>query len=235
MRPPTEPKKPANDKPETAGLVIWHWRDQRLPTQQRVEEQRDRDRSFLAVLRVPERTFARLADDDLPEVTSRRGRPLRHRPRSPSLRARRHARRPPLPGRVGDRPTHRRAIPGRREAALVLRRQPAGRSRRSSIAIARSGATTWRLARQRNLTAGLPTTFVDEESDVNVIDPPVTPPGWTEDGESVLLADNWDVWRVPVAGGAGATRHADHAGRQGARHPLPPRRSASIPRTRDST
>ena len=59
----------------------------------------------------------------------RRGRPLRHRPRSPSLRARRHARRSPLSGRVGDRPTHRRALPGRREAALVLRRQPAGRSR----------------------------------------------------------------------------------------------------------
>ncbi len=54
------------------------------------------------------------------------------------------------------------------------------------------------------MTAGLPTSFVDEEADYNVIDPPVVPPGWTEDGQSVLLADNWDVWRVPVAGDDGA-------------------------------
>jgi hypothetical protein len=50
----------------------------------------------------------------------------------------------------------------------------------------------------RNLTSALPTSLRRRESDVNVVDPPVTPPGWTEDGTAVLLADTWDVWKVPV-------------------------------------
>src|SRR5262249_27327224 len=39
------------------------------------------------------------------------------------------------------------------------------------------------------------------EDDHNVDRPPVAPLGWTSDSKSVLLSDNWDVWKVPVAGG----------------------------------
>ena len=211
-----------NDKPETAGLVIWHWLDQRLPTQQRVEEQRDRDRSFLAVLRVPERAFARLADDDLPEVTL--GEDDRF---AIGLDRRRYELDGTLDGRRFQDVWAIDPRTGERFLVAEKLRWFFGANPQGDRVLFYRDRAFWSYdlaAREaRNLTAGLPTTFVDEESDVNVIDPPVTPPGWSEDGESVLLADNWDVWRVPVAGGDGGDRHAHHSGRQGARHPLPPR------------
>ncbi|MFQ6038789.1 MAG: alpha/beta hydrolase family protein, partial [Candidatus Aminicenantales bacterium] len=56
-----------------------------------------------------------------------------------------------------------------------------------------------------NITQDLPVSFIDTEDDHNIKDPPIRPSsyGWTKDGKDVLLYDNWDVWRVPVHGGAG--------------------------------
>jgi dipeptidyl aminopeptidase/acylaminoacyl peptidase len=55
----------------------------------------------------------------------------------------------------------------------------------------------------RNITADVPTSFIDTEDDHNIVDPPIRPFGWTEDGENVLLYDNWDLWRVAVHGDEG--------------------------------
>jgi dipeptidyl aminopeptidase/acylaminoacyl peptidase len=55
-----------------------------------------------------------------------------------------------------------------------------------------------------NITKDVPTSFINEEDDHNVIKPPIrTRFGWVKDGVSVLLYDNWDVWNVPVHGGKG--------------------------------
>jgi dienelactone hydrolase len=55
----------------------------------------------------------------------------------------------------------------------------------------------------RNISASVPTSFINNESDVNVVDPPIFPRGWTEDGRFVFLNDNWDLWRVAVHGDDG--------------------------------
>jgi dienelactone hydrolase len=59
--------------------------------------------------------------------------------------------------------------------------------------------------RHRNITAEVPTSFINTEDDHNVVDPPISPRGesWTEDGRYVLLNDNWDMWRVGVHGDEG--------------------------------
>lgn len=56
-----------------------------------------------------------------------------------------------------------------------------------------------------NISKDVPTSFINEEDDHNVIKPPISPYsfGWAKDGVSVLLYDNWDVWNVPVHGGKG--------------------------------
>ncbi|MBA3948493.1 MAG: S9 family peptidase, partial [Acidobacteria bacterium] len=46
-----------------------------------------------------------------------------------------------------------------------------------------------------------PASFVNVESDLNVVDPPRFPWGWSADSRSVLLSDGWDVWQVPAAQG----------------------------------
>ena len=59
----------------------------------------------------------------------------------------------------------------------------------------KSGQTT-------NITKSVPTSFIDTESDVNVVKPPTPFFGWSHDGKYVLLSDNWDIWQVPVSGGS---------------------------------
>ncbi len=58
------------DEPEQADLVVWHYMDERLQSQQQIQEQRDRNFSFLSIYRGTEDTFIRLADDEVRAVTA---------------------------------------------------------------------------------------------------------------------------------------------------------------------
>ena len=51
-----------------------------------------------------------------------------------------------------------------------------------------------------NITAGAPVSFIDTEDDHNVDRPSTGVMGWSKDGGAVLLNDNYDVWKVGVAG-----------------------------------
>ncbi len=54
------------DKPD---LVLWHWKDSRLQTQQAVQEPMDKNFSYLSVWRPGDGKFVRLADDSVRAVT----------------------------------------------------------------------------------------------------------------------------------------------------------------------
>jgi acetyl esterase/lipase len=56
----------------------------------------------------------------------------------------------------------------------------------------------------RNITQGLPVSFVNVEDDHNEVKPPVNAIGWASDNKTVLLSDAWDVWSVPGEGGHAA-------------------------------
>src|SRR5947209_7870083 len=53
------------DKPD---LVIWHWNDERLQSQQEKEAGRDRFTSYLCTYQFKAKKFLRLADDSLRQV-----------------------------------------------------------------------------------------------------------------------------------------------------------------------
>ncbi|MCK7482732.1 MAG: hypothetical protein M0C28_40645 [Candidatus Moduliflexus flocculans] len=57
---------PADEKVD---LVLWHHKDPRLQSQQQVQEQADKNFSYLSVYRVKENRFIRLADDSVRSVT----------------------------------------------------------------------------------------------------------------------------------------------------------------------
>ncbi|HVR30020.1 MAG TPA: prolyl oligopeptidase family serine peptidase [Thermoanaerobaculia bacterium] len=187
------------EQPKTAGLVIWHWLDQRLPSQQRVEEQRDRDRSSLALLRLDDRSFVRLADDDLLDVTleenDRFAIGLDRRPYEldGTLDGRRYQDVWAIDPRTGER-----------WLAAERVRWYYGLSPQGDRFLLYRDRAFWAYDLERralhNLTGELPTSFVDLQNDRNVVDPPVEPLGWSEDGRWVLLADNWDVWKVAAGG-----------------------------------
>ena len=50
-------------------LVLWHYKDPRLQSQQEVQEARDRAYNYVAEYRVASKKFVRLADDTMRDVT----------------------------------------------------------------------------------------------------------------------------------------------------------------------
>src|SRR5262249_51805499 len=52
-----------------------------------------------------------------------------------------------------------------------------------------------------NITQKAPSAFWNEEDDHNIVKPPTGVIGWTKDGASALISDNWDIWSAPVHGG----------------------------------
>lgn len=57
--------------------------------------------------------------------------------------------------------------------------------------------------KEQNLTANIPTSFVNTEDDHNVTKPLTGVTGWSSDSKYILLNDLWDIWQVN-ADGSGA-------------------------------
>ncbi|MGZ8845448.1 MAG: S9 family peptidase [Pyrinomonadaceae bacterium] len=185
---------------EKVDLVLWHWKDKRLQSQQQVQESSDKNYSYLAIYRPAEKKFIRLADDLTRQVT-------------------------PAPeqkyaiGRSDDQYELMSHLDGRSYADIsVINLQTGERKRAVTKARWTMGSSPigthfvyyddgqyyvydMSAGQSTNLTKSVPTSFVDAENDVNVVKPPTPFVGWSKDGKSVLLSDNWDIWQVPVSGG----------------------------------
>ena len=196
---------PGDDDPPS--LILWHWKDHRLQSQQLVEEQRDRTFSYLAEYRLADRKFVRLADSALRQVAL-----------SPHERW----------GVGEDTRAYERAASynGRRYADIYAVNLASGARRRllekhdPSTIPSPDGAQllTWGTDGQWHvidiasgadhvITKDVPTSFANVEDDHNDLYPPPILPqrmglGWSADSRFVLLSDGWDVWKVPVRGGA---------------------------------
>ena len=199
----TKKEKPVKvEKDELPGLVIWHWKDKRMQSMQQVQENRDKNFSFLCIFRVKEKKFIRLADDELKRVTAAPkerwaiGFDNREYELLGNLEGRRYQDIFVIDLKTGD-------------PKLVLKKNrwyfgssPDG----THFLYYQDGHYhTYDMASGKsfNITKNVPTSFIDEESDLNVVDPPVRPVGWAKNGVSVLLSDDWDIWNVPAHGGMG--------------------------------
>ena len=200
-----EDEKPAKKKDsdeDVPGLVIWHWLDKRIQSMQQVQEKRDKDFSYLAIYRVKEKKFIRLADEELERVTPAPkerwaiGYDDREYRLAGNLEGRRYQDIYVIDLKTGDR-------------KLILKKcrwsyngSPDG----SHFLFYEDGHYhTYEMASHKKytITEKVPTSFINEEDDHNVKNPPIRPIGWVKNGVSILLYDNWDVWNVPVHGGKG--------------------------------
>ena len=191
---------PSND--EKVDLVLWHYKDPRLQTQQEVQEARDRAYSYVSEFRLAPKKFIRLADDELRSVTVNSkdshwafGTDDREYELMGSLDGRRYEDVYSVNLETGERK------PAIRHLRYFSGASPDG----SQILYYLDGDYhVYSLAsgQDRNITQGLPVSFVDVEDDHNNVKPPVNAIGWASDNKTVLLTDAWDVWKVPVGGGA---------------------------------
>ena len=187
---------------EKVDLVLWHYKDPRLQTQQEVQEARDRAFNYVAEYRVASKKFIRLADDAMRDVTvsSKQSRwgfgtDDREYELMGSLDGRRHQDVFAIDLETGAR---RMIVPHLRYFSGP---SPDG----ESILYYTDGdyhVYTFASGKDRNITQGLAVSFVDVEDDHNNVKPPIDAVGWAADSRSVLLSDAWDVWKVPVDGGS---------------------------------
>ena len=191
---------PQQDSEDKVDLVLWHYKDPRLQTQQEVQEARDRAYSYVSELRVADRKFIRLATDEMRTVTI-----------NPKSRwaygtdDREYELMGSLDGRrfqdvyAIDLTDGARKLVGK-HFRYLFNASPDG-SLLLSYQDGHYHVTSLASGEDRNITASLPVSFVDVEDDHNEVKPPVPPVGWASDSKTVLLTDAWDVWAVPVNGG----------------------------------
>jgi dienelactone hydrolase len=197
---PAAPKKDEEIADEDIpDLVIWHGQDKRLQSQQQVQEQRDKTYSYLAEYRIAEKAFIRLADDDLryvsvaPKQRFAVGQDNRAYELDTNLIGRGYQDISVIDMKTGKR------TPVLEKNSYFFGTLYDG----SHFLFYDSGHFhTYDMATGRsvNITKEVPASFVNEDDDHNVIDPPDYPVGPAKDGLNVLLSDGWDVWSVPVSG-----------------------------------
>lgn len=187
-------------------LILWHYKDTRLQSQQIVQEQADRLFNFLAEYRLGEDRFVRLADDSIRSVTVTTGDDYAY-----GVDTSPYDERASYTGRNYqdvysiDLKTGRRKLLQRKKPTGPMVASPDGRR----VLFWGRDANYWVLdlvtGDSTNITKGVPTSFANSEDDHNNLFPsPVQPRGWTKDGAAVVLYDNWDLWKVSAAPGGGA-------------------------------
>jgi dipeptidyl aminopeptidase/acylaminoacyl peptidase len=191
---------PPADQPELPDVVIWHYKDPRLQTQQQVQENADKNFSYLCAYSPATKKFTRLADESLrnvslaPQQRFAFGIDIREYEREGNLDGRRYEDVYAVDPSTGQRKV---AI---KKAHYVMGPSPDG----TKFLYYDDGvfyAYDMESGKSADLTSKIPTKFWDAEDDHNVVKPPTQSLGWSKDSAAVVLSDGWDLWKVPVAGG----------------------------------
>ena len=186
---------------DKADLVLWHWKDPRLQSQQAVQETQDKNFSYLAVWRPGDGKFLRLADDSVRTVTF---------PAESKVALGTDVREYELMGNLDGRRFEDVYLldPATGERKLALRKarwfRGASPDGGQLLFYDEGSYYTYDTAtgKPTEITKGVATTFIDADNDVNVTRPPTPSLGWSKDGQFVLLSDGWDIWKVAAKGGA---------------------------------
>ncbi len=187
-----------DDLPE---VVIWHWKDARLQSIQQQRERGDQNINFLSLYHVDDHQFVQLADEDIrtvmiyPEGKYAIGHDVTPYEFESGLTG------------VGRRDLYKIDIYTGERQMILEDWQTAGGTPPSPdgnlMLFYQEGhyhvydLTTDEVT---NLTIDLPTSFINQLSDINVDYPPTPSWGWTNDSRYVLLRDNHDVWKVRYDG-----------------------------------
>jgi len=194
--PPATPETPDEEKVD---LVLWHYKDPRLQSQQQVQEESDKNFSFLSIYRVKEQKFIRLADEAVRSVN-----PAPKEKYAVGFDVREYELMSNLDGRRYQDVYVINMQTGDRKLALKKARNMGQPSTDGTKFYYYEDGNYFvydmASGQSANLTKAVPASFIDTENDQNIAKPPRPALGWTKDGDAVLLSDGWDIWKVPVAG-----------------------------------
>jgi dipeptidyl aminopeptidase/acylaminoacyl peptidase len=195
-------KAKPDDSPDLPDMVIWHYKDSRMQPMQQVQENADKNFSYLCAYRPAEKKFMRLADEDVRVVTMTpdskyaMGADVRNYELDKNLSGQSFEDVYSIDLRTGER-----------KLAVKKERYAMGASPDGSHILYYDAGVYYTYeastGQSYNITKQIPATFWDTEDDHNIVKPPHRPIGWAKDSSAVLLTDGWDIWKAPVHGGAG--------------------------------
>jgi dienelactone hydrolase len=201
--------KPGDEEPEPADVDIWHARDERIIPMQKLQEGRDRAKSYLSAWHIDEGRFIRLGTDYDETITLLEGQKYAtETDRTPYI----------VDGMFGRRWYDIDLIEvnsGERRRVVDRVRYFSGGSATGEhlLYFKNDQFFAYDIAsgKHTDLTSSLPTSFVNEGYDFPVEQKPSWGvAGWAEDDEAVLLYDRYNIWSVRPDG-AGALRLTDGA------------------------
>jgi len=191
-------KEPEESKEPVANVDVWHWKDERIQSEQMIRAERDRNSSYRSVFLIKEKKFLRLADEKMRTVSpSRNGRWGIGRDDTPYLSD--------VETLMADHYAVDTARAGRKPIVQGLRR-PLGESPDGRHFLYMKDNQIWLYTldtgKQMNISEKSGVIFADEEDDHPEEKPAYGVAGWTKDGKAVIMNHKYDLWLLPLSGGA---------------------------------
>lgn len=201
------PKTETGPTPRVSGgnsakpdMVIWHWKDERLQPQQQLEAAGDKAINYLTFYRIADKKLIRITDDKL-----KAGFPAPKHLYGITIDTAPYALGSSLDGRRFEDVYVTDLKTGERKKALTkvsyvfsvstdgthLAYYEAGQYKSLELATLKSYVMS------EKAPAG---TFINTEDDHNVDKMPTRFLGWSNDGKSAIVSDNWDLWQLAVHG-----------------------------------
>jgi dienelactone hydrolase len=180
-------------------LVVWHYNDPRLQSQQRVQENADRSFNYVTMYRPGENKMIRIADEEVPDIqiTGRGqwaiGTSDMAYERMSNLNGQSFRDVYAIDTKTGKKTVVKKNLRWGNSASPDTTKYLYYENKHFHVFDTATGAAT-------NITLKVPTSFVNVEDDHNVVEPPTNAMGWTSDNQYVLLSDRWDIWKVAVNG-----------------------------------
>jgi len=189
---------PADSLLDKAVYDLWHWQDTKIQTQQKVEANRDRNRTHVAIYHLAANRWTPLGSDSLQVTVSGDAK------RVLGTNSMEYA----IQQFWGDRATDAYLLDAMTGARTLI-----AKKLRSSPQLSPGGTyATWfengqwmayqtATSKTVNLTAAITSIkFQDEEFDSPDVPPPYGIAGWTTGDQRVLIYDRFDVWELDPAG-----------------------------------
>jgi dipeptidyl aminopeptidase/acylaminoacyl peptidase len=181
---------------EKVSADLWHWNDDFIPPVQKVRAERERKRSYVALVDPATRRFTQLGDLTLPAVTLNDD-----ASQAFGYDDRAYRQRADYDGIYQDAYLVDTATGARRLLARELGERAGLRWSPGNRWLAWFADQQWFAADSRDgsvrsLTKSLPVAFHNERHDLPQDPPSYGSAGWTQDGESLLVYDRFDLWQV---------------------------------------
>ena len=198
---------------DVPSLILWHWKDPRLQSQQQVQEQQDRAFAYTAAYNFGSSRVAPLTDAKMrtvstgPKDTWGIGSDASAYDLAAGIKGFTYHDMYAVNLATGERKLIQKKVPGGGAGGGGRGGFGASAYSPDNALYAYYDTGDWKVydfaaGTTKSITTGVPAKFWNTEDDHNQVKPAIGGAlvGWSKDGTHVLIRDNWDVWNLPVSG-----------------------------------